>query len=183
MSKKRISIVILVLLLVASLVLTFASCKKKDMSLTASDAIVVYDGSPHGVEVQCSLGDESGWTISYTNKKGDAVSDPTDVGVYTATVTYSKKGYNTATATATLKITEATPVLQPSQWPTVIPNGTDGRTEVFGTPLSNDWLSVVRLEANGEGGNVPGTFSWTNGQTLSAATPTYDVTFTPDNFN
>ena len=104
MSKKRISVLILVLLLVAALALTFTSCKKKDMELTAFDVTVTYDGAVHHVEVSSSLGDTSGWSYSYINDKGETTDAPVNAGTYAATVTYSKKGYVDATATATLTI-------------------------------------------------------------------------------
>ena len=109
MSKKKISVLILVLLLVALVAFTFASCSKKQMELTATDAKAVYDGEVHEIDVSCSIGDVSGWTISYENDKGEVTDAPVNAGKYTATVTYTKKGYETATATATLTISKATP--------------------------------------------------------------------------
>ena len=184
MSKKRISILILVLLFVALVVMTFASCGKKDMSITASDATAVYDGQVHGVSVQSSLGDESGWTITYTDKKGNVVDAPVNAGEYTAKVTYSKKGYNDASATAVLKITKATPSVPSTAWPSVKPNAVDGLLSVtYGTAFSSEWLSTTRFESTGKEKEVSGTFSWRSGQTLSVNNKTYDVTFTPDNTN
>ena len=76
MSKRKISILILVLLMVALVALTFVSCQKKEMEITAFDYTTVYDGEAHAVEVSCSIGDTSGWTISYVNEKGESTSSP-----------------------------------------------------------------------------------------------------------
>ena len=184
MSKRKISVLILVLLLVALVALTFASCSKKQMELTAFDNLkAVYNGEVQTIEVSCSIGDTSGWTVSYENEKGEVTSAPVNAGKYTATVTYSKKGYQTAKATATLVISKAASVVK--KWPTVINNYPEiaptERREVYGTPFSNDWLSVSVLDESNysEYANVPGTFSWTSGQKLSGSTAAYDITFTP----
>ena len=183
MSKRKVSVLIFILLLVALVALTFASCSKKQMELTAFDFTTVYDGQVHAVEVSSSIGDTSGWSISYENEKGEVTSSPVNVGKYTATVTYSKKGYQTATATATLTISKAASVV--TKWPTLVnnypANAPTERREVYGTAFSDEWLSVSVLDESNysEYANVPGTFSWTGGQKLSGSTATYDVTFTP----
>ena len=59
MSKRKISILILVLLMVALVAFTFVSCSKKTMELTVTDVKAVYDGAAHAVEVSCDTGDTS----------------------------------------------------------------------------------------------------------------------------
>ena len=148
MSKRKISVLILVLLMVALVALTFVSCKKQQMELTAFDFETTYDGQVQSIEVSCSTGDTSGWSISYENEKGEVTSSPVNAGEYTATVTYSKKGYQTATATAKLRIKQAASVVK--VWPTVVKNypanAPTERREVYGTAFSDEWLSVSVLD-------------------------------------
>ena len=74
--------------------------QKQDFTgLSFSDKIVTYDGSEQSVLLTGNV--PGGSSVVYSNNKG------TDAGVYNATVTVSKTGYNNFTASATLTINKA----------------------------------------------------------------------------
>lgn len=170
MNKKKIPYLILMLLLIVVTVFSFTACSKKTMTLLVDDTTVVYNGEAKGVAVSCSTGDVDGWTIKYINSEGATVDQPIYAGSYTVIVEYSKKKYETATATATLTIEKAIPEVY--QWPTAT------SSIVYGNSLTSDMLSFTSV-SDSEYASVPGTYSWVPSQSVSIANTAYDVVFTP----
>ena len=182
MDKKRFSIILLLLLVAVIGVFTFTACSKKTLTLTVEPYEGTYDGTAKSVVVSVSTGDTEGWEITYANDKGEAVDAPVNAGTYEATVTFSKKGYQTATETATVRIAKAATTV--NLWPEVVPNYPAEDPQILrlriGEALDGSMLSFTNVtqEDCPTVASVPGTFSWISGQT-STKTLTYDVVFTP----
>lgn len=60
---------------------------KTEPSITAADKSVVYNGQAQAINTPTSTATGAAVTVTYKNAAGDPVTNPTDVGVYTAVIT------------------------------------------------------------------------------------------------
>ena len=132
-------------------------------TITVTAPSAVYDGQPHG-----ATGTVTGvrWAVlgPLTFTYNGAADAPVNAGTYAVVASYAgDANYTEASATATITIGKAAPVLQ---WaaPAAI---------AYGTPLSNTQLNATA--------DVGGTMAYTPaaGTVLAAGTQTLSATFTP----
>ncbi|MCD8045073.1 MAG: putative Ig domain-containing protein [Clostridiales bacterium] len=87
---------------------TAAYPEKTEITLTELNQTVTYTGSAQYYDTANSAGVTDGFTVTYTDSAGDAVTDPTDAGIYSVAVTRDGDDtYNALSATGTLTIEKA----------------------------------------------------------------------------
>ena len=113
-------------------------------------------------------------TFVYNPPSGTILSVGQNQQLNTIFIPTDTINYTTASATSSINVTQATP--------TIIWNSP--ADIVYGTPLSDaqlDAVAVVHTHYHGQGGNIPGIFTYTppNGTVLELGSYTLNVSFTP----
>lgn len=132
-------------------------------TMTLSNLIQTYDGTPKPVTVITSPSNLSGVNITYNGSS----TVPTNAGTYPVVATLTNANYTAPTVSGTLTINKANSILS---WATPLAIS-------FGTPLSS-----IQLNATS---NTSGSFSYNYpiGTLLPIGNTALIATFTPDNSN